>query len=603
MALESSLFVHPSMVQASTNTTFSYIVKLKPNVSVSVLTTDTMITSVKPVFLDPKDAQFTSVYTITTTELLSSMRNELSDTLVYIEPLETLKAGSVETNDPGLATDPTDTDKTWGLLKAHFTDAWAKTTGSSSVIVAIIDTGIDATHEDLSAGQVGTGFDFVHQTTITFGVDSDDNGHGTLVAGVIGATANNFRGIVGTNWNVTMMPVKALDSNGQGNSGDVASAIVWATDHGANIINMSLGGEGFGDDTTLSDAITYAYDKNVVIVAAGGNDVATDGGNLDQNPVFPVCDDNGQNMIIGVAATDENDEKASFSNYGNACIDVSAPGKKILSTISIDPGTHMPAPNSYALASGTSLAVPFVSGEAALIKAYYPNATNKEIQDRIIKSADPIDSLNTTRCNGGPCAGLIGSGRINALTALDPNLIQTTIADGSLVAYAPTSQLYYIRNGKKLPVDAFVKAQQFANVIPQIYPEYVLDPIPTGSPLTPLDATLIRGFNSSTVYEVLHGIKQPITYQVFTQRNLSFPSVLYASDSDLSDWITGNFLPPVDGTLVRAKQNKTVYWVLNGLFNPINYAFYTQKGLNIFPIVIIPDADIQGYAMGDALIR
>ena len=603
MALGSSVFLRPIVVQANSTIPFSYIIKLKPNISTLVMRNDSTITSIKPVFVDPKDSQFKSVYVITTIESLSFIRSELSDSLIYIEPVETMKAGSVETNDPGLATDPTDTDKTWGLLKAHFTDAWAKTTGSASVIVAIIDTGIDATHEDLSDGQVGTGFDFVHQTTITFGDDSDDNGHGTLVAGVIGATANNFRGIVGTNWNITMMPVKALDSNGQGNSGDVASAIVWATDHGANIINMSLGGEGFGNDTTLSDAITYAYNKNVVIVAAGGNDVTTDGGNLDQNPVFPVCDDNGQNMIIGVAATDENDQKASFSNYGNACIDVSAPGKKILSTISIDPGTHLPAPNSYALASGTSLAVPFVSGEAALIKAYYPNATNKEIQDRIIKSADPIDSLNTTTCNGGPCAGLIGSGRINALAALDPNLIQTTIPDGSLVAYAPTSQLYYIRNGKKLPVDAFVKAQQFANSIPQIYPEYVLDPIPTGPPAAPLDGTLIRGFTSSTVYEVLNGLKQPITYQVFTQRNLSFPNVMYASDSDLADWITGNFLPPVDGTLVRAKQNKTVYWVLDGLLDPINYAFYTQKGLNIFPIVIIPDSDLQGYANGDALIR
>ena len=203
----------------------------------------------------------------------------------------------------------------------------------------------------------------------------------------------------------------------------MAQAIVWAADHGAQFINLSVGGIGFGHDTTLANAIAYAFNKNILIVAAAGNDLNTAGQSLDLNPVFPICDDNNYNMVIGVAATDQNDLKPDFSNYGHNCIDVSAPGKRILSTISLDPITNNPAPNSYAYASGTSLAVPFVVGQAALIRALYPTATNIQIRDRIISSADRIDSLNLTQCGGGSCAGLIGSGRIDV-----PASIQTAIA-------------------------------------------------------------------------------------------------------------------------------------------------------------------------------
>ena len=246
-------------------------------------------------------------------------------------------------------------------------------------------------------------------------MNSDENGHGTLVAGVIAATPNNFRGIAGAAFTVTLMPLKALDATGSGNSSDVAAAIVWAADHGANIINMSLGGVGFANDVVLSNAITYAFKKNIVIVAAVGNDVAVTGGDLDVAPVFPVCNDNGENMVIGVAATDVYDSKTVFSNYGKSCVDVTAPGKRILSTINYDPNTKQSTPSAYAYASGTSLAAPFVSAEAALLKAFNSNLSNKEIRDRIIQSATPIDNLNQTQCSGKACNGLIGFGRIDVM--------------------------------------------------------------------------------------------------------------------------------------------------------------------------------------------
>jgi hypothetical protein len=511
-------------------------------------------------------------------------------------------AFGVTANDPGFTNDPTDVNRQWGLLKAHFNDAWTKTKGSASVVVAVIDTGIDATHEDLSAGQVGAGFDFTTRTSIAAGVNSDDNGHGTLIAGIIAATANNFRGIVGTNWAVTLMPIKALDATGSGNSADLAASIIYAADHGANVINMSLGGVGFANDTTLANAISYAFSKNVVLVAAAGNDSATSGADVDLNPIFPICDDNGQNMIIGVAATDINDQKASFSNYGRSCIDVSAPGKRILSTINHDPITHAPTPNSYAYASGTSLAAPFVSGEAALIKALYPQASNKEIRDRIIKSADPIDALNPSQCGGTTCAGMLGSGRINVFNALDSSY-SVNLDDGSLAEAENSPIIYLITNGQKEPVSQFVLQQRFSGVPPRIVPSYVLDSIPLGPYAFPTDGTLVKTAESPTVYQIAAGFKRPVTFQIWQQRGFQPSQINILSDLEMSSWITSTFLPPVEGSLVRDPKNPTVYWVIDGLLHPMNRQFYLDRGLNIFPIMLLNGNDIKGYAQGNAYIR
>jgi subtilisin family serine protease len=121
--------------------------------------------------------------------------------------------------------------------------------------VAIIDTGVDETHQDLKGINFVPGFDFINNRAIAPGTDSDDNGHGTLVTGVLGATPNNGIGIAGTNWQISVMPVKALDSTGKGDADTLAEAIVWATDHGAQFLNLSVGGVGFGHDTSLANAI------------------------------------------------------------------------------------------------------------------------------------------------------------------------------------------------------------------------------------------------------------------------------------------------------------------------------------------------------------
>ena len=559
--------------------------------------------NINHLFAGNKAPQFENVYSFNSPDSLTFLQNYLSGDFVYLENDQKTEAAGIVLNDPGFTVDPQNIDKEWGLAKAGFVDAWQKTTGSKSNIVAVIDTGVDATHQDLQSISYVPGFDFINKQAIAPGTDSDDNGHGTMVTGVLGATANNGIGVAGTNWQISIMPIKALDSKGQGDADTLAQAIVWAADHGAQFINLSVGGAGFGHDTALADAVTYAFNKNVLIVAAAGNDVSSTGEDLDDNPVFPVCDDNNYNMIIGVAATDQNDLKADFSNYGKNCIDVDAPGKRILSTINFDPLTQKSAPNSYAYGSGTSLAVPFVVGQAALIKSLYPTATNIQIRDRIINTADPIDGLNLTQCGGSSCRGFLGAGRIDV-----PNSLQTAIAqnfsEGDLIKVSDLSgAVYEISGGQKRLVSPFVFNQRFSTSTVETAVSEQLASYPEGPYVTPVDGTLVKFDQNPTVYIIQSGQKFPVTYQVFTQRGFSFNDVNTLSYEELNSWATGSFLPPLDGTLVKAAGNPTVYWVINQVLHPMNYDFFVNRGLGIFPIMQVAATDIAGYPIGDAFIR
>ncbi|HEX3095541.1 MAG TPA: S8 family serine peptidase, partial [Patescibacteria group bacterium] len=376
--------------------------------------------------------------------------------------------------------------------------------------------------------------------------------------------------------------------------------IIWAADHDADVINLSLGGIGFAHDTVLADAISYAFNKGVVIVAAAGNDVAVTGGNLDKDPVFPICDDNGENMIIGVTATDVNDLKPSFANFGKACVDVSAPGKRILSTINHDPASGTPAPDAYAYASGTSLAVPFVSAEAALLRSLFPRATNKQIRDRIISSSDNIDSLNLSQCAGSTCKGLLGGGRINAAKSLENQIVE--IKDGDVVQVKGSTDYYLINGGKRQLISPFVFKQRFANVTVKNITASDLAGFAEGSYAVPLDGTLVKSPNDPAVYYIQSGLRRPLTYQVFTMRQFKFTDVITLTNVEVGSWIEGSFLAPPDGSLVRSPSNPTVYWVVNGTLHPINYKFYIDRGLKIFPVVYAPENDISKFPHGDSLV-
>jgi thermitase len=276
----------------------------------------------------------------------------------------------------------------WNMAKVQAPSAWDITTGSASVSVAILDTGVDSSHPDLQ-GKVVASINFSDSSTV-----SDVNGHGTHLAGIVGAATNNGQGVAGLGYNTAVMNVKVLGDNGTGGYSWVAQGVVWAADHGAKVINMSLGAQ-FGS-TTLEDAINYASGKGVVVVAAAGN-------NASSTPFYPAAYPN----VIAVASTDINDRLASSSNYGD-WVDVAAPGTNIYSTL---PLSNPLQPGGYGIMGGTSIASPHVAGLAGLVFTRVGDANgngliNDEVRSCIEKNADNIGLSG------------IGSGRINAYKAV-----------------------------------------------------------------------------------------------------------------------------------------------------------------------------------------
>ncbi len=308
--------------------------------------------------------------------------NELRrDTAVaYAEPNYRRSVSATTPNDPDYASSQ------WNLRTTRADAAWDITRGSTSGIIAVIDTGVSVSHPDL-AGKIVAGYDFIDNDSDP----TDLNGHGTHVAGIAAAITNNGVGVAGMDWNARLMPVRVLDAAGNGYDSDIASGIVWAADHGAKVINMSLGGAS-SYPQTMQSAIDYAYGKGVMIVAAAGNTP----GEL----TYPAA----CNHVVAVAATDSADNRASFSNYGSF-VDVAAPGVNIISTF-WTAGNG----NTYGQGSGTSMASPLVAGLAALLTELYPTWTPDQVTSRIEATAD---DLGTTGRDD-----FYGYGRVNAAAAL-----------------------------------------------------------------------------------------------------------------------------------------------------------------------------------------
>ncbi|WP_372662956.1 S8 family peptidase [Cohnella sp.] len=274
----------------------------------------------------------------------------------YVEPhyLYLTNALDEVTEEPPIV--PNDTlysEYQWNLPEIATENGWSVTKGSADVVVAVLDTGVQSDHPDLK-GRLVEGINIVDPSS----APEDDVGHGTHVAGIIAAEVNNNEGVAGMTWFTKIMPVKVLDSTGAGSTYSVAEGIIWATDHGANIINMSLG--NYAEAEFLHDALKYAYERGVVLVAASGND------NTDR-PGFPAA----YPEVLAVSATDADESRADYSNYGDY-IDVAAPGTSIPSTY---PGSR------YAALSGTSMASPHVAALASLVRAANPGLGNEEIME------------------------------------------------------------------------------------------------------------------------------------------------------------------------------------------------------------------------------
>jgi len=291
--------------------------------------------------------------------------------------------------------------KTQGIAGADIdaVEGWDITTGSSNVVVADIDSGIDYNHPDLknnlwkNPGEIpnnridddGNGYidDVYGIDTVNNDSDPfDDNGHGTFTAGIIAAEGNNNIGIAGVCWHCKIMAVKALDSNGIGYDSTIIEAINYIINmkkkYHINIvaINASLG--GYGNDEILKDVIKAAGDAGILFIAAAGNE----SNDNDINPLYPASYDLPN--IISVAASNSSDSLASFSNYGKATVDVMAPGVNVLSTYYDSSGA------GYAFADGTSVAAPFAAGVAALVASKYTAESALEWANRIDSGAKPI---------------------------------------------------------------------------------------------------------------------------------------------------------------------------------------------------------------------
>ncbi len=295
-------------------------------------------------------------------------------------------------------------------------EAWSKTKGSDEVVVAVLDSGVDFTHVDLKGNmwtrpanvpayaddELGTFNDINgYNGTDKIADPMDDNGHGTHCAGIIGAEGDNGEGITGINQKVKIMPLKFLGRGGMGTTEDAIEAINYAIDRKKNGVNVRIISASWGSTSkskALEDTIRAAGDAGILFIAAAGND----GSNNDSRPHYPSNYDLPN--VISVAALDRNDRLAGFSNFGVKTVHIAAPGKDILSTW---------LNGAYREASGTSMATPYVSGVAALIIAAEPKITMEKLRERLLSTADKIDSLDGKVATGGRiCAANAIAGKV-----------------------------------------------------------------------------------------------------------------------------------------------------------------------------------------------
>ena len=292
----------------------------------------------------------------------------------FVEPDHVVQGTSMVPNDP-------DFPYEWHLSKIQAPAAWDRTVGSASQVIAIIDTGVDPNHEDLSSKLVA-GYDFLGQ-----GGTSDVNGHGTAVAGLAGAASNNGVGVSGVAWGTKIMPIRVVDSSGNTTYSAMANAITWAADHGARVISMSLAGPSAS--STLQNAVNYAWNKGSVLFAAAGNYSTS-------SPYYPAACDN----VVAVGASDANDALSGYSNYGN-WVDLVAPGDNLMSTNN---------GGGYGYYTGTSGSTPVTAGVAALVLSANPNLTASQLVSILKQNADDLGAPGVDNT--------FGSGRVNAYRAV-----------------------------------------------------------------------------------------------------------------------------------------------------------------------------------------
>lgn len=318
----------------------------------------------------------------------------LNSQIEFVEPNFLISKEDLQPNDPQL-------NAQWSLRNTgqnggqygsdiNAVTAWQTTTGSSATVIAVIDSGVDFSHPDLTNNQWTNpnsansgdlhGWDFITDS----GEIKDEQGHGTAVAGIIAAEGNNALGITGVMWRASLMSLRVLDNTGTGDVADAVEAIDYAVAHGAHVINLSWGTSG--ESVALKDAIERAIRRNVIVVCSAGNS----GSDLDTAPYYPASF-NLRNLI-SVAATDSSDQLASWSNWGAHTVILAAPGTNILTT---------QRGGGYWNVTGTSAAAPIVSGIAGLLRTTRPHGPATIIANAITDSTRQSASLAGKVSSGG----------------------------------------------------------------------------------------------------------------------------------------------------------------------------------------------------------
>ncbi len=266
----------------------------------------------------------------------------------------------------------------WHMTKIGMEQVWGHEDGAG-VTVAVIDTGVRQSLSDMANTSFVAGWDYVNNDSDP----DDDHGHGSHVAGTVAQSTNNGVGVTGVAGKASVMAIKVLDSSGGGYSSRTALGVRWATDHGADVINLSLGGSGYSQ--TLKNAVDYAWNNGVVVVCAAGNDNVS-------TPFYPAAYSNS----ISVSATDYNDNRAPYSNYGST-IDITAPGGDVTVDLNGDgygDGILQQTINNgqpaYMFYQGTSMACPHVAGVAAMMKSVNSSLTNAQIKSKLYSTATDI---------------------------------------------------------------------------------------------------------------------------------------------------------------------------------------------------------------------
>jgi subtilisin family serine protease len=502
----------------------------------------------------------------------------------YLEPDYVVHALSTP-NDPlysqlyGL----NNTGQTGGTFDADIDapEAWDISTGSHSIVVGDIDTGLDYNHPDIAANVFtnplevpgdgvdndGNGFvddvhgwDFVNDDNDPY----DDNSHGTHTAGTIGALGDNSVGVVGVNWNVQILPLKFLDAGGTGSTSDAVAALYYAIglkNEGVNIKMTSNSWGGGGYSQALFDAIDASRQAGMLFIAAAGNA----SNNNDVNPFYPA---NYQvDNLISVAATDHNDHLASFSDYGATTVALAAPGVNVVSTV----------PGGYSSFSGTSMATPHVAGVAALAWSVNPDATYAQVKQAILDGADPVPALN----------GLVSTGgRLNAfhtLQLMGMNVTSTDPAIGSVVTTTPLD--YTIKFSSPYAAASVDASDLTVNGIP---------------------ATSVSLTDADTL--TFHYVVSPVTSQGLQSIQMAAGAVLRDSDGDPLHAFSGQFrydVLPLAVTSITPPSGSTVTAPLTSLvvdFNePYDPASVSASDLSVsqgsVSGVSFVDADTVSYAL------